>query len=119
MHTCQYLERSTNISQNTQSRIISSAEKGNVLEKKLTKHHAGYMARSKTLRQKISEAADFLARTSIEVDTKRIAGAQEEAGLNERLEKLRDEVNVVARREREAQGVFRDRREELEGLMVA
>lgn len=70
------------------------------------------------MRQKISEATDFLAKVNIDIDTRRIAGAAEEAGLNDRLEKLRDEVNVVARREREAQSVFRDRREELNALMV-
>jgi len=39
--------------------------------------------------------------------------------LNERLEKIRDEVNVVARREREAQGTFRERKEELNSLVAA
>ena len=77
------------------------------------------MMRAKTLRQKISEAADFLAKTSIDVDVKRIAAAAEEAGLNERLEKIREEVNVVARREREAQGTFRERKEELSSLVTA
>ncbi|KAI5247869.1 hypothetical protein E4T43_01755 [Aureobasidium subglaciale] len=104
---------------NIQSRIISSAEQGNTLEKKLVKLHTGYMMRSKALRQKISEAADFLAKTSIDVDVKRIAATAEEVGLNERLEKIRDEVNVVARREREAQGTFRERKGELDSLMAA
>ncbi|THW98523.1 hypothetical protein D6D17_06710 [Aureobasidium pullulans] len=108
-----------NLSQNIQTRIISSAEKGNTLEQKLAKLHGGYVIRSKTLRQKISEAADFLAKTSIDVDVKRIAAAAEEAGLNDRLEKIRDEVNVVARREREAQGIFRERKEELNSLVAA
>jgi hypothetical protein len=52
------------------------------------------MLRSKTLRQKINEAADFLAKTSIDVDVKRIAAAAEEAGLNDRLEKIREERGV-------------------------
>lgn len=106
-------------SQNIQTRIILSAEKGKTLEQKLAKLHGGYVIRSKTLRQKISEAADFLAKTSIDVDVKRIAAAAEEAGLNDRLEKIRDEVNVVARREREAQGIFRERKEELNSLVAA
>jgi pre-mRNA-splicing factor CDC5/CEF1 len=109
----------TDYPQNVQSRIISYAEKGNTLEQKLVKLHTGYMIRSKTLRQKINEAADFLAKTSIDVDVKRIAAAAEEAGLNERLEKIREEVNVVARREREAQGTFRERKEELNSLVTA
>lgn len=109
----------TNLSQNVQSRIISAAEKGNTLEQRLVKLQTGYMLRSNMLRQKINEAADFLAKTSIDVDVKRIAAAAEEAGLNERLDKIRDEVNVVARREREAQGTFRERKEELNSLLTA
>ncbi|KAJ9623284.1 Pre-mRNA-splicing factor cef1 [Taxawa tesnikishii (nom. ined.)] len=99
-----------------QDLITSTAERGNALEKKLLKHHGGYIARAKTLRQKITEAAEFLARTSIEVDTKRAAQTAEEAGARERLEKLREEVARVARREREAQEVYRSRKEELEAL---
>lgn len=36
----------------------------------------------------------------------------------ERLERLRGEVALVSRREREAQEVFRARREELDGLVA-
>lgn len=74
------------------------------------------MARSKTLRQKISEAADFLARTSIEMETVRTAQQAEDAGITERLEKLREEVGLVSRREREAQEEFRARKWELEAI---
>lgn len=77
------------------------------------------MARAKTLRQKINEAADFLARTKIEAQTSRAAQSAEEAGITERLERLREEVALVSRREREAQEVFRARRDELNGLEVA
>lgn len=76
------------------------------------------MARSKTLRQKISEAADFLARTSIEMDTTRIALQAEDAGITDRLEKLRMEVGLVSRREREAQEEYRARKYELDALAV-
>lgn len=93
-----------------------TAEKGNILEKKLSKHHGGYMARAKTLRQKIVEAADFLSRTRLDIETARTAQAAEEAGISERLEKLRTEVGLVSRLEREAQEVYRARKEELEGL---
>jgi len=74
------------------------------------------MARSKTLRQKISEAADFLARTTIEMETTRTAQQAEDVGISDRLERLRGEVSVVARREREAQEEFRARRDELGAL---
>ena len=101
-----------------QDTLTTTAEKGNTLEKKLAKHHGGYMNRAKTLRQKITEAADFLARTKIEIDTARMAQSAEEVGINERLEKLRGEVGLVSRLEREAQDVYRTRKQELEGLSV-
>lgn len=76
------------------------------------------MARAKTLRQKITEAADFSSRTRTDIDTARIAQAAEEAGINERLEKLRMEVGLVSRLEREAQEIYRSRKQELEGLAI-
>lgn len=92
------------------------AEKGNALEKKLAKHHGGYIARSKTLRAKITEAAEFLARTNIEVETKRVALSAERLGLGDRLERLREEVRLASRLEREAQETYRERKMELDGL---
>lgn len=76
------------------------------------------MARSKTLRQKVSEAADFLSRTSLDIETARTAQQAEDTGITDRLERLRMEVGVVARREREAQEEFRARRDELSALTV-
>lgn len=102
--------------QTVQNSLTETAEKGNALEKKLTKHHGGYMARSKTLQQKIIEAADYLAKTKIDIQTARTAQVAEEAGLRDRLERLRDEVGLVSRLEREAQDVYRERRAELESL---
>ena len=74
------------------------------------------MARSKTLQQKIVEAADYLAKTKIDIQTARTAQVAEEAGLRDRLERLREEVGLVSRLEREAQDVYRERRAELESL---
>lgn len=92
------------------------AEKGNALEKKLVKHHGGYIGRSKALRQKISEAADFLARTRVDGEVKRVAHGAEQVALSERLERLRGEVGLVSRLEREAQETYRERKSELDGL---
>ena len=97
--------------------LTTTAESGNALEKKLTKHHGGYMARAKTLRLKIGEAAEFLARSRAETETGRVARAAEEAGVSDRLERLRLEVGLVSRLEREAQETYRARRAELEGLL--
>lgn len=74
------------------------------------------MARARTLRTKIGEAADYLAKTRIDLDTARAAQVSEDAAVRDRLERLREEVGLVNRLEREAQETYRERRSELEGL---
>lgn len=101
---------------NIQDSITTSAEKGTALEKKLAKLHGGYMARQKTLKSKIAEAAATLEKTRLESEVARYAQVAEKAEIAERMERLREEVGFVSRREREAQEVYRLRKEELEGL---
>ena len=95
---------------------MADAEKGNKIEKKLAVHLGGYQQRAKTLRSKIVEAADALEKVRISLDTFRTLQIAEEAAIPRRLEELREEVSFVSKREREAQQVYRTRREELEGL---
>ena len=99
---------------NIQDAIATSADKGAALEKKLAKVQGGYLERQKKLRAKIVEAAGFLEKTRMDVEVGRQAQVGEEAGIAERLERLREEMGFVSRREREAQEEFRGRREELE-----
>ncbi|KAF4549215.1 Pre-mRNA-splicing factor cef1-like protein [Elsinoe fawcettii] len=101
---------------NLQDDLVFTAQKNNELEKKLTKLHGGYMARAKTLRNKIAEAADFLTKTRIDIDTARAAQVSEGAAIRDRLDKLKEEVTLVNRLEREAQETYRERRAELETL---
>ncbi|MCJ1300566.1 Pre-mRNA-splicing factor cef1 [Hypocenomyce scalaris] len=101
---------------NIQDTIMADAEKGNKIEKKLAVHLGGYQQRAKTLRSKIVEAADALEKVRISLDTFRTLQIAEEAAIPRRLEELREEVSFVSKREREAQQVYRTRREELEGL---
>lgn len=68
------------------------------------------------LRKKIAEAAEALDKSKIELDTFRTLQIAEEAAIPRRLEALRDEVSFVSRREREAQELYRARKEELDGL---
>ena len=100
-----------------QDRITESADRGAALEKKLAKTQGGYFERQKKLRAKIAEAAEFLAKTKLDVEVQRQAQVAEEAGLAERMERLREEVQLVGRREREAQEEYRGRKEELESLV--
>jgi pre-mRNA-splicing factor CDC5/CEF1 len=101
---------------NVQEKIMKAAEKGNELEKKLAKYQGGYLARSKLLRQKISEAADALEKVSMEVDTAKSAQIAEQAAADRRLQKLLDDVAFVKKREREAQDAYRAAKQELDTL---
>ncbi|KAA6409164.1 MAG: pre-mRNA-splicing factor cef1 [Lasallia pustulata] len=99
-----------------QASLMADAERGNKIEKKLALHLGGYQQRAKTFRAKIVEAADALEKARISLDTFRTLQIAEEAAIPRRLEALREEVNFVSKREREAQEVYRMRKEELEGL---
>ncbi|KAK8240385.1 pre-mRNA splicing factor component-domain-containing protein [Phyllosticta capitalensis] len=99
-----------------QETIMATAEKGNKIEKKLALHLGGYQQRSKTLRQKIVDAAEAFDKTRVELDSLRTLQISEEAAIPRRLESLRDEVAFVSRREREAQELYRKSKEELDML---
>jgi len=103
---------------NVQESIVAAAEKGNKIEKKLKLHLGGYQQRAKTLRQKISEASEALDKATTSLDSFRTLQISEEAAISRRLESLRAEVGFVSRREREAQDLYRARKEELTGLTV-
>ena len=99
-----------------QDELMATAEQGNKLEKKLALHMGGYQARAKTLRAKITEAAEALEKARISKDTFQTLQINEEAALGRRLEDLREEVGFVSKREREAQDDFRNAKEELRDL---
>ncbi|KAK2779252.1 Pre-mRNA-splicing factor cef1 [Emmonsiellopsis sp. PD_33] len=102
--------------ENVQSSLLATAEQGNKLEKKISLHNGGYQARSKTLKGKIVEASEALEKAKFELDAFRTLQLGEESGIGRRLEGLRDEVTFVTRREREAQELYKSRKEELESL---
>jgi pre-mRNA-splicing factor CDC5/CEF1 len=112
-----YYQRSTNSLQKTHASLLTTAEKGNKLEKKLALHLGGYQKRAKMLRQKIVEAAEALEKARHTLDAFQTLQIAEEGAIATRLEGLREEVGFVARREREAQEVYRRRKEELDGLV--
>ena len=97
-----------------QASITEDAEKGNRLEKRLALLNGGYQQRNKTLRQKIAEAYPALENEKITLDSIRTLQIAEEAALPRRLESLQEEVAFVKKREREAQELYRLRREELD-----
>ena len=97
-----------------QASITEDAEKGNKLEKRLALINGGYQQRNKTLRQKIAEAYPALENKKITLDSIQTLQIAEEAALPRRLESLQEEVAFVKKREREAQELYRLRREELD-----
>lgn len=99
-----------------QDSIVAAADKGNKMEKKLALHLGGYQNRAKMLRQKISEAAEALGKATYSLDSFRTLQISEEAAISRRLEGLRQEVGFISKREREAQDLYRARKEELMGL---
>ena len=101
-----------------QTGLFATAEKGNKLEKKLALHYGGYQNRAKVLRSKIVEASAALPKAQDDLDAFRTLQISEESAVSRRLEKLRDEVSFVMRREREAQEVYKSRKEELDELVA-
>ncbi|KAF2745495.1 hypothetical protein M011DRAFT_427204 [Sporormia fimetaria CBS 119925] len=102
--------------ENVQDTILETAQSANKIEKKLALHFGGYIKRSKLLQQKIVDASKALEKTKMELDAARTMQYSEETAISRRLDSLRDEVAFVSRREREAQELYRARRDELESL---
>jgi pre-mRNA-splicing factor CDC5/CEF1 len=101
---------------NAQDKIIESAESANKIEKRLNTHHAGYIKRAALLRTKIGDAFGALERAKIELDCGRTMQYSEHLAVGRRLDSLRDEVGFVSKREREAQELYRSRKDELASL---
>ena len=97
-----------------QASITEDAEKGNKLEKRLALINGGYQQRNKILRQKIAEAYQALENEKITLDSIQTLQIAEEAALPRRLESLQEEVAFVKKRERQAQELYRLRKEELD-----
>jgi len=104
--------------QTVHKNLLASGEAGNKLEKKLALHLGGYQARQKTLKQKISAVYEKIVDQRAELEGYRALQNGEEGALQRRLEGLRDEVNFISRREREAQEDYRKARDELKSLGV-
>ncbi|RFU77276.1 pre-mrna-splicing factor cef-1 [Trichoderma arundinaceum] len=99
-----------------QDTIMTSAEEDAKVEKKLTLHLGGYQKRQKMLKDKVSDAADALDKAKVALSGFKTLAISEDVAINRRLESLRDEVNFISRREREAQEEYQKAKEELEAL---
>ncbi|KAJ5202563.1 hypothetical protein N7449_004642 [Penicillium cf. viridicatum] len=84
----------------------------------LSLHYRGYQNRAKTLRSKILEAGAALPAAENELDAFRTLQISEESAVTRRLERLREAVSFVMRREREAQDLYKSRKDELDELLA-
>ncbi len=96
--------------------IISLAESGAKLEKKLSLHLGGYQKRQKMLKDKTVDAAEALEKARIALSGFKTLAISEDVAVNRRLESLREELAFVSRREREAQDNYRRAKDELDTL---
>ncbi|KAF2496224.1 putative cell division control protein [Lophium mytilinum] len=101
---------------NIQNKLMETAEKANKIETKLGVTLGGYQKRAKLLRKKIEDAAEALEDSQISLETARMQVGSEDLAITRRLEQLRAEVALVSRKEREAQELYRARKEELDSL---
>ncbi|KAF1831857.1 hypothetical protein BDW02DRAFT_531008 [Decorospora gaudefroyi] len=102
-----------------QESIIEAAERANKIEKRLTTHHTGYVKRSALLREKIGGAFVALEKARDDLNTARTAQYNEEMAIGRRLESLRSEVQFLNKREREAQELYKRRKDELDELQAS
>ncbi|KAG5973918.1 Pre-mRNA-splicing factor cef1 [Claviceps digitariae] len=102
--------------ESVQDPIMSSAEQGAKLEKKLSLHLGGYQKRQKMLKEKMAKAADALEEAKNALSGFKTLAVSEDVAIERRLGALRDEVTYVTRREREAQEEYRKARDELDAL---
>jgi pre-mRNA-splicing factor CDC5/CEF1 len=99
-----------------QERNKQTAARCDALEKKLSKTLGGYINRSKKLQAKMTETSEAIEANKVKIAVARQALASEEAAIRNRTEKLREEVEFVSRREREAQEGYRRLKEELDSM---
>ncbi|RYP28830.1 hypothetical protein DL767_007048 [Monosporascus sp. MG133] len=102
--------------ESVQESMMSTAERCDKLEKKLKLHLGGYQQRAKTLRSKMGEAAEALEKATSALNAFKTLQISEEIAIRSRREALMEEVNYISRREREAQEMYRQAKEELDSL---
>ncbi|KAF7727713.1 Pre-mRNA-splicing factor cef1 [Apophysomyces ossiformis] len=88
--------------------MIRDATRAGKLEKKLEVRLGGYMARSKALTQQILDAFDEFEAAKIEYESFANLEISEKAAIPNRIAALEEEVDKLARRERELQQKYKE-----------
>lgn len=99
--------------------MIRDATRAGKLESKLDVRLGGYMNRSKTLSQQISDAFEEFEAAQIEYQSFVKLQISEKAAIPRRIEALEYEVDKLARRERELQDKYKELNDEKMALCTA
>lgn len=116
---------STLLTNTTSSHLLPLATSASTLEKRLSLHLGGYQARAKLMRSKIVDVAEEIEKKRNELEAYRVLETAEHEQIGGisgggggdhvqggRLDRLRDEVERVCRRERMGQEIIRGLRDE-------
>jgi pre-mRNA-splicing factor CDC5/CEF1 len=88
--------------------MIKDATRAGKLENKLDVRLAGYMSRSKALSQQIVDTFDEFEAAQVEYQSFVSLQIAEKSAIPRRIEALEDEVDKLARRERDLQEKYKD-----------
>lgn len=88
--------------------MIKDATRAGKLEQKLDVRLRGYMSRSKTLSQQIIDAFEEFEAAQVEYQSFVNLQIAEKSAIPRRIEALEEEVDKLARRERDLQQKYKD-----------
>ncbi|OCF73490.1 pre-mRNA-splicing factor CEF1 [Kwoniella mangroviensis CBS 8886] len=90
----------------TKEKVISEATKAFKAEKKLAKQLGGYQMINSKHKSKISELMEEIQQSKRDYETFQMLRTIEESGTPARLEKIKDEVDILQRKERDLQARY-------------
>ncbi|OCF45226.1 pre-mRNA-splicing factor CEF1 [Kwoniella heveanensis CBS 569] len=96
----------------SRERIVAEATKASKAEKKLAKQLGGYQALNAKAKKSILDVMEEIQQAQRDLETFTMLRTIEEAGAPARLEKIREEVAVLERRERDLQARYAELNDE-------
>ena len=98
--------------ESSRERMVQEATRATKVEKKLAKQLGGYQVLHAKVRRSITDTMDEIHATQRELETFLMLKGMEEAAAPGRLEKKREEVTVLERRERDLQARYAELNDE-------
>jgi pre-mRNA-splicing factor CDC5/CEF1 len=102
----------------SRDRLVAEATKASKAAKKLTKQLGGYQAINTKAKQNIIDTMEEIQTTQRELESYMMLKVMEEAAAPVRLEKKREEVAILERRERDLQAKFAELNDERRARMA-